>query len=113
MVGREDNTEQTLRALGFERWTAWDMPGKNPSAEYRLVTPHATFRAHEVRYNGPRYVRLGRVVNAAGQVCAWGWMDCDSKGSVARKVAAPAPDAAPYYCCAYCARRQAREPGGS
>jgi hypothetical protein len=107
MVGREDNTLQTLLDLGFERYPEWDYPGKDPTPQYRLVTPHGTFRAYEERHNGPRYVRLGQVVNEAGQVCAWGWMDCDSPGSVARKIAPPAEGAAPRHCCAYCARASA------
>lgn len=113
MVGREDNTLQTLLDLGFERCPEWDYPaakwpGARSTEHYRLITPHGTFRAYEERSNGPRYVRLGLMVNEAGQVCAWGWMDCDSPGSVARKIAPPAEGAAPRYCCAYCARASAK-----
>jgi hypothetical protein len=90
MMSRVYNTLQTLLDLGFTRCPEWDyLGGQRATEHYRLVTPHGTFRAYEESNNGPLYVRLGKTVNEAGQVSAWGWMDCVSDGSVARKIAPP------------------------
>lgn len=96
MLATVYNTEQTLLDNGFTRHPEWDYgtPGtRSHTPHYRLVTPHGTFRAYEMRDNPPLYVRLGKIVNEAGQVSAWGWLDCVSNGSVARKVAPPAAPA--------------------
>lgn len=92
MTSRVHNTAQTLLDLGFVRWPAWDYARNGPLAlteHYRLETPHGTFRAYEERHNGPLYVRLGKVTNEQGHVELWGWQDCVSAGSVARKIAPP------------------------
>lgn len=91
----EYNTAETLLALGFIRHPEWDWQNKrypdgaitSTTEHYRLETPNATFRAYEVSCNGPRYVKLAKTVNEAGGVSAWGWMDCVSNGSIARKIA--------------------------
>jgi hypothetical protein len=98
MTNLVHNTAETLVSLGFERAPEWDYQHKrypdgaiiSITEHYRLVLPHGVFRAYEERSNGPLYVRLAKVNEAGQQLDKWGYSDCCSQGSVARKIAAPA-----------------------